>query len=60
MREVARRAPFTEGWDLMFIARREAAEATFAALREAIWSLAERARVLAPAERQPDSLATEG
>jgi ribonuclease P protein component len=46
MREVARLTPITPGWDLVFIARSEAANAQYQELEVAIKVLLQRARLL--------------
>lgn len=49
MREVARLTPITPGWDLVFIARSEAADAQYDDLEVAIKVLLRRARLLSGA-----------
>jgi ribonuclease P protein component len=46
MREVARLTPVTPGWDLVFIARSEAANAEYRDLKAAMELLLRRARLL--------------
>lgn len=46
LREAVRRIAVRPGWDLLFIARSQAAEATFGKLCEAVHEVAERARLL--------------
>ena len=46
LREIARSLPLREGWDLLFIARRSALEASFSELRDVIGSLAGRLDLL--------------
>ena len=46
LREIARRTPVRSGWDLLFIARRAAAEARFADLRDAVRQVEGRAGLL--------------
>ncbi len=46
LREILRHAPLKPGWDVVFIARPEAASAGFASLREAVESLLSRGRLL--------------
>ncbi len=46
LREIARRTPVRSGWDLLFIARRAAAEARFADLRDAVRQVERRAGLL--------------
>jgi ribonuclease P protein component len=54
LREIARRTPVRPGWDLVFIARKSAAEADFAGLRRAVLELERRAG-LRPVEMPGDA-----
>jgi ribonuclease P protein component len=45
IREVVRQDPIQPGWDLVFIARAQSAEADFQALRDAVWNVERRARI---------------
>ena len=49
LREILRRVPMKPGWDVVFIARPQAATADFASLRSAVESLLSRERLLEPA-----------
>jgi ribonuclease P protein component len=46
IREVVRQSPLKSGWDLLFVARRPAAAASFTALRDAVLNVQRRAGVL--------------
>ncbi len=46
LREILRHGPVRPGWDVVFIARPEAAAADFASLRKAVESLLSRAHLL--------------
>ena len=46
LREIVRALPFSDGWDVLLIARRDTADASFDALRDATASLARRLRLL--------------
>ena len=46
IREAVRRTPVRGGWDLLFVARPSAADATYQTLREVVLDLGRRARVL--------------
>lgn len=46
IREVVRQAPVREGWDLVFIARSGAAEASYPELKQAVHELLRRGRLL--------------
>ena len=50
LREAARSLPLENGWDIVVIARRSAADATYGQLWESLASLLERAGVLAKLE----------
>jgi ribonuclease P protein component len=50
LREAARSLSLENGWDIVVIARRSAAEATYGQLRESLASLLERAAVMAKLE----------
>lgn len=52
LREIARRLPLREGWDLLFIARRPALEASFSELRDVAGSLARRLGLLTADQRK--------
>ena len=43
VREVARRNPVSTGWDVLFIARRDAVEADFKSIEQAVLDLERRA-----------------
>jgi ribonuclease P protein component len=45
LREVVRSLPLKNGWDVVIIARRSAAEAPYGQLRQSLASLLERARI---------------
>lgn len=55
LREVVRKLPFRDGWDVLLIARQSTADAPFDALQAATASLARRLRLLAPEERSGDA-----
>lgn len=46
LREILRLLPLEPGWDIIFIARSQAASASFASLRETVHSLLSRAGLL--------------
>lgn len=50
LREIARREPFQEGWDVVFIARAGLSRSTFAQTSEAVRELLRRGRLLRPPE----------
>ncbi|MCJ7491730.1 MAG: ribonuclease P protein component [Dehalococcoidia bacterium] len=50
LREVVRSFPMKDGWDVVVIARRSAADATYRELRESLASLLARADVMAKLE----------
>ena len=53
IREAARHVSVQAGWDLLFIARPGAADASFKALREAVLDVERRAKVLGPELKGP-------
>ncbi len=53
LREAARLTPTRQGWDLVFIARRGAGEATYSDLDVSVKTLLRRARVLAAGASGP-------
>ena len=53
LREAARELPIVPGWDVVIGARKPAAEAPFGALRAALASLAERARICSTVPEAP-------
>ena len=59
IREVVRRSPVRPGWDLLFIARPSAAEASFTALREAVLNVERRAGLLESSSSPPEREAEE-
>ncbi|MEX2431523.1 MAG: ribonuclease P protein component, partial [Dehalococcoidia bacterium] len=60
LREVARRTPVKPGWDVVFIARKPAPDADFAALQQAVLELERRAGLQAPASMPEASLDASG
>ena len=50
LREAVRSLPLVNGWDVVVIGRRSAAEATYGQLREALAALLERAGLVAEAK----------
>ena len=46
LREILRSAPIESGWDIIFVARPQAAGASFASLEKSVESLLSRARLL--------------
>ncbi len=50
LKEIARRLPVKDGWDMVVVARPTAADADFGRLRAALQGLAARARVLCQVE----------
>ncbi len=59
MREIVRRLPLGEGWDMLIIARKGAADAAFADLRDAVERLASRLGIVAMTPR-PNAAAEAG
>ena len=59
MREIVRRLPLGEGWDMLIIARKDAADAAFADLRDAVERLASRLGIVAITPR-PNAAAKAG
>ena len=55
LREAARAVPVQSGWDLILIARRDAADADFHALRHSMTGLLRRAHVLSVANEHLQS-----
>ena len=53
IREAVRRTPVRGGWDLLFVARPAAADASYQALREVVLDLGRRARVLETGPEAP-------
>jgi len=47
LREIVRQTPIRPGWDVILIARPEAAKAGFAGLKSLVWRLAAQAKLLA-------------
>lgn len=54
LRESVRLAPVLDGWDLVFIARKDTAAADFHRLDRSVRTLLKRARILATAPRSAD------
>ena len=52
LREVVRRTPIKDGWDMVFIARQAAAEADYHTLRKATEELLARAQLLGNGRRE--------
>ena len=52
LREVVRRTPIKDGWDMVFIARQAAAEADYHTLRKATEELLARAQLLSNGRRE--------
>ena len=59
MREIVRRLPLGEGWDMLIIARTGAADAAFVDLRDAVERLASRLGIVAMTPR-PNAAAEAG
>jgi ribonuclease P protein component len=59
LREIARRTPVRPGWDMVFIARKPAAEADFAELAQAVRDLERRAGLHTPVAESGAPLAAE-
>ncbi len=59
MREIVRRLPLGEGWDMLIIARKDAADAAFADLQDAVERLASRLGIVAMTPR-PNAAAKAG
>ena len=58
LREAARVAPAQGGWDLVVIARKDAAEADFHGLKRSMTSLLRRADILTTSARDPDDVSS--
>ena len=59
MREIVRRLPLGEGWDMLIIARKDAADAAFADLRDVIERLSSRLGIV-PKTPRPNAAAEAG
>lgn len=58
LREAARVAPAQGGWDLVVIARKDAADADFHELKRSMTSLLRRADILTTSARDPDDVSS--
>ena len=59
MREIVRRLPLGEGWDMLIIARKDAADAAFTELRDVIERLSSRLGIV-PKTPRPNAAAEAG
>jgi ribonuclease P protein component len=58
LREAARVVPTQRGWDLVLIARKDAADADFHGLKRSMTSLLRRANILTASARDPDDVSS--